>query len=407
MFEHQRPRPWASLEIPDYRLLWGSVLFSNFANQSRQFVSIWLVFELTGSPLQLGLMGLFQALPLLAIGLFAGAVVDGKDRRTVLILTQISNLLLTLILGALAIGGMIQTWHIYVITMLGSSANAFSFPARTAMISNLVPGNYLMNGLALLSAGQQAVMIISPLIAGLIVGSLGAGLGYLIHLGFFFPAILLLGLMRRGSGSSQSRQRVSLASLVDGVRFVWVTKILLAIIILDTTVMVFGFYRPLLPIFAKEIFEVGPVGLGALMAAPEVGAALATVLLLVLGNVERKGLIVLYVTGLYAFATILFGISPVLLLALLLGGVLGFADSLGLTPRTTMVQVLSPDHMRGRANSIFSLSAGVANNLGFLVMGTIAEFIGPRLAMIVGGSIGLVSVLLCSVGWKSLRQFRG
>ena len=108
-----------------------------------------------------------------------------------------------------------------------------------------------------------------------------------------------------------------------------------------------------------------------------------------------------------AAAEEVFGISPVLFMALLWGGVLGFADSLGLTPRTTMVQLLSPDHMRGRANSIFSLSANVANNLGFLVMGAIAEVIGPRLAMMVGGSIGLISVLVCSFGWKPLRRFKG
>jgi MFS family permease len=400
-------RPWASLAFRDYRFLWASVLFGNLSTQTRQFVSIWLVFEISGSPLQLGLTGLFQALPLLAIGLFAGAVADSVDRRKLLLATQVANMALALALGFLALSGVIQVWHIYIIAILTSTVNAFGWPTRTALVSNLVPPTHIMNALATLSGSQQVVMMLGPLLAGLSIAAMGAGSTYLVNAAILVPALIALLLMRGELGSTRGRPRVTGKALIEGLRFVWITRVLLAIIVLDTLVMVFGFYQPLMVIFAKDVFHVGSAGLGALLSAPAVGAALATLVLLTLGNVERKGLLVLSVMALYSATVMLFGVSPWFAMALVLGAILGFADSLGLTPRTAMVQLLSPAHMRGRANGMFFLSAGVANNMGFLVMGVMAELIGPRLTMLVGGGIGLSAVLLVWVGWKTLREFRG
>jgi MFS family permease len=405
--KHERVKPWASLAFRDFRLLWGGSFFGSLGMQMRQVVNVWLVYELTGSPLQLGLTGLFQALPLLVMGLFVGPLADSADRRKLLFVSQGTGLVLALVLGTLALSGTIQVWHIYVVTTLSSAANSFVGPVRTAMVSNLVPSTHLINALTLMTASQQGVAMFGPLLAGLVIGIWGAGTAYLSNALLLLPALVALLLMREGSGPGQGRPRVTAKAVAEGFRFVWVTRMLLAIIVLDTIVMVFGFYRPLMPVFAKDVLGVGPAGLGLLLSAPAVGAVVATLYLLAAGNVQRKGLLVLAAMALYTISVVLFGVSSWLALSLVIGALLGFADSLAFTPRTAMFQLLSPDHMRGRANSFFYLFAGVANSMGFLVMGVMAEMIGPQLTMMVGGAIGMTTVLVFWAGWRELREFRG
>ena len=403
----QRIKPWASLVFRDYRLLWGGGLFGNLGTQMRQFVIVWQVYEISGSPLQLGLTGLFQALPLLVIGLFVGPLADSVDRRKLLFTSQAASLLLVLVLGLLTLSGAVQIWHIYVITMLSSAVNSFVGPVRTAMVSNLVPSSHLMNALTMMTASQQTVSMLGPIVAGFVVAGLGAGLAYVASAAFLVPALVALTLLRGGSGPGQGRARVTRKALVEGLRFVWLTRMLLALIVLDTLVMVFGFYRPLMPVFAKDILRVGPQGLGVLMSAPAVGAVLASIVLLVAGNVQRKGLLILASMALYTLSVVLFGVSPWFALSLVLAASLGFADSLAFTPRTAMFQLLSPDEMRGRANSFFYLAAGVANNMGYLVMGAMAELMGPQLTMVIGGAIGITTVLAIWAGWRPFREYRG
>ncbi len=398
--------PWASLRYRDYRLLFSASLFVTIAHQMRQMQNLYHVYDLSGSAFQLGLTGLAQGIPLFAIGLFAGTLADFIDRRKLLFLTIAANFLTAVVLGILTITGIIEVWHILVGTALTSGVNIILNPVRMALISGLVPRSHLTNAVSLNSSISQGSHFVGPMLAGLTLAWMDAGNAYLLNALFYLPAAAGIFLLKIPSIPDRVKETFSIKSLLGGVRFLIGQRTVFVLVLLDFAIVGVGYYQPLLPVFAKDIFHVGPAGFGLLASAPAVGGTIGTVALLIAGDVKRKGLFALWAFLLFSLSLGVFAVSPSFRLSLVLVGCLGLTNSLQAVMRQTTFHLLTPDHVRGRAFSVFNMFSQGANSVGAMVVGFAAALLGAPGALLMGSAIGVLLTLTVWSAWPGLRQFR-
>ena len=282
-------RPWSSLFYRDFAMLWTGGFFSASATQMRYMASFFQVYEISGSALQLGITGVFQAVPFVLFGLFGGVAADAFDRKKMLIITQILNIFPSLAIGLLTLTGGIQVWHIYALITVSSFVGIFGRPARTAYIPRLVPRSRLMNAVTLNTVTDQSTFLIGPVMAGVLIEVLGMGNAYLFNAALFVPAVVTAVAIRTSGRIEGGGRKVSLKSMFEALEFVWVQRIVLSLLLLDLGATVVGFYRPLLPVFAKDVFRVSASGFGILAGAPAIGSVLGSATLLLVGDVRRKG----------------------------------------------------------------------------------------------------------------------
>src|SRR5213594_147122 len=398
--------PWASLRYRDFSLFFVASLFVTTAQQMRLTQNFYQVYELSGSAFQLGLTGLAQAIPLFVVGLFGGTLADLMDRRKLLLLTISGNFLVAVSLGILTIGGTIDVWHILVSTALTSGLNIILNPARMAMISGLVPRSHLTNAVSLNSSVSQSSHFIGPMLAGVALAWMNAGNAYLLNALSYLPAAIGVLLMRSPAESQRAKTSLSVKNVLAGLQFLWFQRVVFCLVLMDFTIIGVSYYRPILPVFAKEIFHVGPAAFGLLASAPAVGGVLGTLALLVVGDVERKGLLALWSFLLFSVCLGLFALSHTFWVALLLVGALGLTNSLQAVMRQTAFHLLTPEHLRGRAFSVFNMFSQGANSVGAMEVGFAASLIGAPGALLLGSAIGLVLTLTVWTAWPGLRQFR-
>ena len=400
-----RLRPWASLRHRDYSLLFLLGLFATTAQQMRQTQNFYQVYELSGSAFMLGLTGLAQGVPIFALGIFGGTLADFLDRKKILLITVFGNLLVAVILGFLTVTDLIRVWHILTAIALTSALNIVLNPTRMALISHLVPRSHLTNAVALNSSVSQSAHFIGPLLGGLSLAWMNTGTAYLFNALFYLPAAIAIVLLIVPKVHGDARERFSLASFLGGVRFLFSEPIVLTLVMLDFVIVGVGYYRPLLPIFAKDILFVGPAGFGMLSAAPAIGGVLGTFVLLAIGDVKSKGLLALWSFLAYALALGVFAVSSTFWLSLLLLGTMGLANSLQAVMRQTSFHLLTPDHVRGRAFSVFNMFSQGANSVGAAEVGFLAALIGAPGALLVGGAVGGMLTLGCWILMPGLRGF--
>ena len=399
-------RPWSSLLIRDFTLVWTSGLFAATASQMRQMANLYQVYQLSGSSIKLGLTGFFQSLPFIIFGLVGGVLADVIDRKRLIMTAQLLNLVPAFALGILTIRGTIQVWHIYVFTVMTSPVQVFGQPARMALIPGLVPQTHLMNAVTLNTLTHQASLLFGPALAGLFIDLIGLDHTYFLSAALFAPAILaILGIKSPGKPAGARRQ-VRLRDAVEGVRFIWVQRIILSLLLLDFGTILVGFYQPLLPVFARDVFRVSASGLGLLYAAPAIGLLLGSALLLLVGDIKRKGALAVVAAILFAGNLGLLGSAPWFWLGVLIVGALGFTDSISVTMRRTVVLLLAPDGMRGRANSLITVFAQSANALGALIAGTAAAFLGAPKTLVLGSVLCVIVILSISRAIPQLWHYR-
>src|SRR5262245_37486950 len=397
--------PWASLRYRDYSYLMILSLLATTAQQMRQAQNFYQVYELSGSAFQLGLTGLAQGVPIFALGLFAGTLADFLDRKKLLLITTFGNLSVAVALGALTLSGYIQVWHILVATALTSALNIVLNPTRMALISHLVPRSHLTNAVSLNSSASQGSHFIGPMLGGLSLAWMSTGNAYLCNALFYIPAAFAIILLKAPTGDRTGRERFSLASLAGGVRFLFSEPIILTLVLLDFFVIGFGYYRPLLPVFAKDILFVGPAGFGMLSSATAVGGIIGTVTLLMIGDVKGKGFLALCSFLGYALALGIFALSTSFWLSLLLLAFLGLSNSLQAVMRQTSFHLLTPDHVRGRAFSVFNMFSQGANGVGATEVGFMAALLGAPGSLLFGCAVGGLLTLGCWIMMPGLRSF--
>jgi MFS family permease len=395
--------PWQVLAQRDFGLFWTSLLFSAVGSQISTVAVAWQVYEITNSPFQLGLTGLFRALPVMILSIPGGIVADRMDRRRLLIITQALAALLALVLGLLTSMGQARVWHIYAVTFLSGAISIFDTPARTAMIPALVSAEHLASAYALNITWRQTATLAGPFLGGICISAFGLAASYYIDAASFLTVILCLFFMRARSRLPADKKESPLQSVRVGFNFVRENSVILALMGMDACVNFFGAYRSMMPVFARDILATGPAGLGALLGVPAFGALVGSGVVMAMGNPKRKGKLIIWVTLLYTAGLICFALSRSLTLSLLIVFGLGLLDAIGETLRDTLVQLMTPDRMRGRVKSFDQVFMSAGTYVGHAQMGTAASFLGVPGALILGGCLGSAAVLLVAKYARSLR----
>ena len=397
--------PWASLRYRNYSFLFLLALFAVSAQQMRLAQNLYQVYEISGSAFLLGMTGLAQGIPIFALGLFSGTLADFLDRKKILLITTFGNLLVAIVLGILTLTELIEVWHILAGTALTSALNIVLNPTRMALISHLVPRSHLTNAVALNSSVSQGSHFIGPMLGGLSLAWMSTGHAYLFNALFYIPAAVAVILLKTPKRDNTTRENFSLASFLGGVKFLFSEPIILTLVMLDFIVVGLGYYRPLLPIFAKDILFVGPAGFGMLSSAPAIGGVLGTLVPLAIGDVRSKGLLALWSFLAYGIALGVFAMSSHFWLSLLLLGTMGLANSLQAVMRQTSFHLLTPDHVRGRAFSVFNMFSQGANAVGGAEVGFVAALLGAPGSLLFGCAVGGLLTLGCWAAMPGLRKF--
>jgi MFS family permease len=394
------PRPWAALSSPNYLLLWVGFIVVNIGNQALQVANLWQVYELSRSPLELGLTGLFQALPLLVFGVYGGVLADVFDRRRLLLASQALRFVAVLLLALLTQLNAAEVWHVYTLTLANTVFGMLDRPARQAIIANVVPREHLFSAVSLQVASVQVTRLVGPSLAGVGIAAVGLAATYHAITLTVVVAVALLLVMRVPGRQERAPGGASPRAALEGLRFLLNTPLLVGLIALDTGITFFGAFRPLLPIVAEEVLKVGPVGLGALFAAPGLGAVVGSGAVVLLGERRRQGALVLAATLLYGLCVIPLGYSQWFLLSLALAGGLGLFDAFGAAVRQTAVQLATPDMLRGRVTSVHQMFSMGAPSLGYVQIGIMAALIGEAAAMALGGTLCLVTAVVVLWWWR-------
>lgn len=399
-------RPWSALLIRDYRLLWGAGLLSALAIQVRNVSTLYQVYQISGSAFKLGLTGFLETLPFILFGLFAGAVADAFNRKKMLVATVALQIVPSLALGALTLSGGIQVWHIYSFGLLGGFIEVFNWPARAAFIPRLVPRPVLLNAMTVSTMILQTSFLIGPAIGGFLIDQNGLALTYFVSAVLFIPSVVALFSIRASGEIAGERRRVNLRSIVEGIEFIWFQRIILSLFLLDFGVVLVGFYRPILPVFAADVFKTGASGLGVLYGAPSIGSLLGSTALLLAGDVKRKGALVIIGALFFAGGLGLLGLSQWFWMAVAAVVILGFTDALSVAIRRVVVQLLAPDEMLGRASSLITVFAQTTNGLGALLAGIAAQKLGAPNALLLGSGLCFIMILGISVAIPQLWRYK-
>ncbi|WP_444812752.1 MFS transporter [Variovorax jilinensis] len=371
--------------------LWVARLFGTAASQMMMVAIGWHMYELTASAWDLGLVGLYQFVPALLLALLAGHVVDRRHRgRIVAACFATQGAVALVLLLAVAFGHDTRTLLLGLSLVLGA-VRAFQMPAQQALTPLLVPPLMLPRAMAFSSAGMQGAIIGGPALGGLLFVA-GMGVVYGASLAFFVLAAALVLRLRYGH-TAPPREPVTVATVLAGVDFIWKRKPVLGAVSLDLFAVLLGGAVALLPIYAKDILNTGPWGLGLLRGAPAVGA-LAMSILLTRRPVERHvGRTLLLAVGVFGLCMVVFGLSRSFVLSLIALAISGGADMVNVVIRQTLVQLETPDAMRGRVSAVNSIFIGASNQLGEFESGATAALLGPVGSVVLGG-VGTVIVAL-------------
>jgi MFS family permease len=392
--EETRKSPFT---VPDFRFYLGMRLFSSLAIQMQSVAVGWQVYDMTHSPLALGFVGLAQFLPVFGFSLLAGHVADRFDRRLILLACLSLQLLCTALLLATVYSGSHRTAPIYGILVLFGVARAFSAPAAQALLPNLVPRESLGGAFAWSSSSFQIMTIIGPAIGGLAYG-ISPSAVFEIVAALTLASIAAAAAMRARHANERGRTGASWRSVVAGIAFIRANPAILGAISLDLFAVLFGGATALLPVFARDILTVGPLGLGLLRSASAVGALAAGIILAQRSLGRYSGWKMFISVAIFGAATIVFGLSTDFYLSLAALAILGASDMVSMLVRQNLVQRATPDSMRGRVSAVNFLFVGASNELGEMESGATAAWFGTVEAVVVGG-IGTLVVLAIWL-WK-------
>lgn len=376
------------LRHPDLRRYLSARFAIGLAVQVQTVAVGWQIFSVTGDPLDLGLVALSQFLPFVVLILPAGHVADRYDRRRILLLTYSLLALCAAALLLLALGGVRDTLPIFGVMVQFGVARAFNQPTGQALLPNLAPRELFPRSVAVNSSLLQVATIAGPALGGGLV-LVGVAVAYATSLVLILVGLMLMAGLRAGGRDAQDRMPISLDTLLEGVRFVRSQPIVLGSISLDLFAVLFGGATALLPIYAGEILEVGPAGLGVMRAAPAVGAALLAAAVAVRPIRRHVGRWMFGGVGAFGLATIVFGLSSSLLVSVAALVVMGIGDEVSVYIRHLLVQLETPDAIRGRVSAVNSVFIGASNELGGFESGVTAAWWGVVPAVVVGGAATL------------------
>lgn len=398
-----RHDPYAALRFRDFRWLTAGQFVSTLGHQMLSVAVGWELYERTSSTLALGLVGLVQVVPVILLSLPAGQLADRYNRRAIVLVAQ-------LLLALCSLGLALVSWAhgpialVYLCLLGIGIARAFNSPASSTLLPQTVPPEHFANAATWSSSTWQLSAVAGPALGGAVIAlSRNAALVYLADVVACLLFVLALGQIR-GRQGARSTAPPSLQSLLAGVRFLRRSNILLAAITLDLFAVLLGGATTLLPVFARDILQVGPTGLGWLRAAPSVGAVVTAITLAYLPPLRHAGRALLWAVAGFGVATIIFGLSRSFALSLLMLALLGGLDNISVVIRGTLLLVCTPDELRGRISAVNSVFIGASNELGGFESGLAAALLGPVLAVATGGIGTILVVIVVALVWPEIRR---
>jgi MFS family permease len=402
--------PFSALQYSDFRLLWLGQ-FVSIAGTQMSIVAIgWQIYQLAeqsgriNPALALGLIGLARVIPIIITALFSGVLADRADRRKIVMISALVAMLGSTVLAATTTFAVTPIWLVYIVVALLAVASAFEQPALQALIPTLVPADRLQNAWGTNAVSQQLATIVGPALAGFIIAWGGVTLVYWIDAISFLAVIVAMLLIKTRSTVKAGGPVVSIQAALDGLRFVFSNRLIASTMLLDFFATFFGSAMTLLPLFAVQMLDAGPVELGWLYAAPAAGATLAAIVMSSL-KIKRQGPVLLWAVAIFGICTAIFGLSQSLPLSLLALAGTGAADTVSMVIRNTMRQMLTPDDMRGRMTSVNMVFFAGGPQLGEVESGIAAALLGGPLAVLLGGVLCVVAVGV--IGWRvgELRNY--
>ena len=395
----------AAFRYRDFRLFWLSLFVSNVGTWMQMTATNWLLYQLTDSAFQLGLNGLFRAVPAIFLGLISGTFADRCDRKRLLLWTQLALALLTLGLAALDHSGSIQAWQIYAFTFISAAVGSFDGPARQALFPSLVPRSALPNAVALNSVLWKGAALIGPSLGGIAISLLGTSGAFYANAASFLAVVIALMMMRSYTPPAE-KPHDFFAEMKDGFTYMLSKPIILGILVMEAVSSVFGLDNAMLTIFASDVFHVGAHGFGFLQSSRGLGAVIGSSLFIGMGQQPAQGKILTVAAILYGVGFAAFGVAPSFDLAIILLAMVGATDAVWSAARGTILQLTTPERFRGRIMGLFQLSNRGLHPLGQTETGLMVPLLGARETTVVGGL--LVSAVTLMIAWRipSIVRFR-
>ena len=394
--------PYLALRVPSFRRFVGGHVLAVIGQGMLAVAVGWELYDRTGSALSLGIVGLVQVIPLIIFVLPAGQLADRMDRRLILMAAEATMALAALGLAAASVS-LAPTWVYYLLLAVFGTGRAFQLPAKQAIMPNLVPPGALTNAVTWNSGGWQAADVIGPALGGFVIAWTGSAAGAYLVCAITALAFLILVARARTTRVPPSITKQTWGEFLEGVRFVRRSPILLAALSLDLFAVLLGGVIALLPVFAKDILQVGPVGLGWLRASQSLGAVLMSIALAHQPPFRQAGKTLLAAVTAFGVAIIVFGLSRNFFLSLGALFLAGAFDAVSVVIRLALAQIATPDVLRGRVSAVNTLFIGMSNELGEAESGFLAAAIGPVGAVVVGGVGVLLVVMIVARTWPQLR----
>ncbi len=398
----------APLRIPNFRAFWAARFMATIASMMLVIVIGWQVYDIARQSMAprdaaflLGMVGLVQFIPMFSLTLVVGVIADRIDRRHIARAAVALQLVCAATLGWLVLQHRVTMEALFIIAFLFGIARAFSGPSMSALAPSLVPREILPSAIALNSISWQAGAVIGPPLGAFLYAA-GPAIPYISAAGLF--AATLFALFQIGPVPRPEKSKLSpWRSLVEGLGYVRHNRIVLGAISLDLFAVLLGGATAMLPVYARDVLHVGVEGLGPLRAAPAVGAALTALVLAVRPLSRNVGPVMFLCVGLFGLATVVFGLSTNLMLSLAALAVLGAADMISMYVRASLIQLHTPDAMRGRVSSVSMMFISASNELGEFESGITAAWLGPVEAVVAGGIGAVIVTILWAWGFPELR----
>jgi len=394
--KHARPTSNALrvLSNKDYALYWVGLLVSATGSWMQNVAQGWLVFDLTGSKLYLGIVGAAGTLPMLFLTLPGGVIADRFNKRRITILTQSLAMIQALILGLLTVTGLVKPWHIVLLAAFMGLVNSLDVPARQAMTVEIVGREDLLSAVALNSSAFNGARILGPAIAGVIVGATGAGMCFLINAASYLAVIVSLLIIRPKPLGGTARDVPMISQIREGLAYARRNSEIRDLLLLTGIASIFGLqYGTLIPALAKEVLKVGPEKFGILVSAAGVGSVVAALTIAGLGHLFLPRKIVALGSIVAPMGIVALSLTRQYVLSVACLVVIGFGMMLFLAVSNSIVQVASPDELRGRILSLRTLVFMGVAPIGSLQVGWLAQHFGVQTSLAIGGLLCLVSAL--------------
>ncbi|HYR94164.1 MAG TPA: MFS transporter [Methylomirabilota bacterium] len=390
----------------NFALYWGGLTVSIVGDWMETTTTAWLLYDITRSPVLLGLGGALRAASIIVFGLIGGAVADRFSRRRLLFMTQSAFALSSLALGILVVTGRVEVWHIYVFNAVNGAIGSFDAPARRSLFPTLVPRSEMQNAVMLNASIFRVGRLIGPGLAGVIIALYGPAVAYFVNVVSYAAILVALAAMRVVEPPLRATGPL-LRSAAQGLAYSLGRPLLRSVLILESVHSFFGINTALITILASDVLHAGPEGLGLLLSSQAVGALIGTTFLVMTGDIEHKGRAMIAAGATYCVAFAALAAATSFEVAAVLIGVCGLSDALWTTMRNTIFQLQTEEAYRGRAMGVILLAGRGFTQASQLETGVAISFGGPGFAMLTGAALIGASLLAVNARTADVRSFRG